>query len=286
MPSIKNNNQKLDKSLEQIIKERFVHSLSNIVYDKVATLWHIDKESEKFMARMAVNVVVGIFCLEYLSHINSLIREKAKIKENITAIDLSDEDLMAKVKTIISHNEEAESIFKNAASRLKEIIDSVDIKTLEDLTKIAHTGDYLLSSLQDMKDSSHSEYAIWLSSIPHYYEKDLKHLGLIKTARGEWNNYTEPFWSEQSLSELFHFEKIHSDHRINLNAQLVPETAKEGYFPCTRANPTEGNRLLKGKNKRIYSDPVRKLTSKKPNSSDDKAVALSSRPSDRARIRS
>ena len=248
MPSAKNN-IKLDRSFEQIIKERFVHSLSSIIYDKVSTLWHIDKESEKFMARIAANVVVGTFCLEYLSHINSLIKEKAKIKGNITAADLSDKDLMAKIKAALSGNKEAASLFKNAATLLKKIIELANIKTLEDLTKVAHTSDYLLSSLQDMKDSNHDEYAIWLSSIPYYYENDLMHLGLMKEAQFKIqdmgldsnNYYSTPVWNAEFPAEPFYTEKICSNHRINLNAH---QATKEGYFPCIQS---------KGKVKRINS---------------------------------
>ena len=248
MPSAKNN-MKLDKSFEEIIKERFVHSLSNIIYDKVSALWHVDKESEKFMARIAANVVLGTFCLEYLSHINLLIKEKAKITENITAADLSDKDLMTKVKAALSGNKEAASLFRNAASQLKKIIEVADIKTLEDLTKIAHTSDYLLSSLQDMKDSNHGEYTIWLSSIPYYYEKDLMHLGLMKEARFKAQDigldldsyYSTPVWNAEFPAEPFYTEKIYSNHRINLNAHRA---TKEGYFPCIQS---------KGKGKRINS---------------------------------
>ena len=248
MPSAKNN-IKLDRSFEQIIKERFVHSLSSIIYDKVSTLWHIDKESEKFMARIAANVVVGTFCLEYLSHINSLIKEKAKIKGNITAAYLSDKDLMAKIKAALSGNKEAASLFKNAATLLKKIIELANIKTLEDLTKVAHTSDYLLSSLQDMKDSNHDEYAIWLSSIPYYYENDLMHLGLMKEAQFKIqdmgldsnNYYSTPVWNAEFPAEPFYTEKICSNHRINLNAH---QATKEGYFPCIQS---------KGKVKRINS---------------------------------
>src|SRR3989304_7636797 len=137
---------RMDRSLKQIMKERFVHSLSKEVYDKVATLWHIDRESEKLMSQIASKVVVGVFCLEYLSYTHTLRKEKAGIKDNISASDLSDEDLVADVRTRLSDNKEAALIFKSAVCRLKKIIDSVNITTLEDLTRVAHTGDYLLRS--------------------------------------------------------------------------------------------------------------------------------------------
>src|SRR3990170_5073906 len=123
---------RMDRSLKQIMKERFVHSLSKEVYDKVATLWHIDRESEKLMSQIASKVVVGFFCLEYLSYIHTLIKEKAGIKDNISASDLSDEDLVADVRTRLSDNKEAALIFKSAVCRLKKIIGPVNITTLED----------------------------------------------------------------------------------------------------------------------------------------------------------
>lgn len=248
MPSSKNN-LKLDKTLEQIKKERFVHSLSHIIYDKVSTLWHIDKESEELMSQIASKVVVGIFCLEYLSHIHLLVKKKARIKKDITALDLSNENFMAAVKSRLSHKEIAD-LSKKTAHRLKRIFDSIDIKTLEDLTKMAHTGDYLLSSLHDMKDSNHEEYSLWLSSIPYYYEKDMKHLGLIKSRPDSYidepvsNSYTASFWNGQFPTEYFHQEKIYSSHRINLNAHLSSEATEEGYFPCTKS---------RGKDKGAYS---------------------------------
>ena len=243
---------RMDRSLKQIMKERFVHSLSKEVYDKVATLWHIDRESEKLMSQIASKVVVGFFCLEYLSYIHTLIKEKAGIKDNISASDLSDEDLVADVMARLSDNKEAALIFKSAACRLKKIIDSVNITTLEDLTRVAHTGDYLLSALKDMKDYGHDEYKLWLSSIPYYYEKDLEYLGLIKTGIGlladssvfSSVNYAPSLWSEQIPAESWHFEKIYSDHRVNLNAHLSPDTTDKGYFPCIKS---------KGRNRRPFS---------------------------------
>ncbi|MBI3399200.1 MAG: hypothetical protein HY026_08250 [Deltaproteobacteria bacterium] len=249
MPSAKNNNLKLNKTLEHIMKERFVHSLSHIIYDKVSMLYHIDKESEELMSQIASKVVAGMFCLEYLSHIHSLIKEKAGLKEDITAVDLSDEGFIADLKTRLS-NKGTAAPFKKAARLLKKFLDSIDIKTLDDLTKVAHTGDYLLSSLQDMKDSGHDEYNLWLSSIPYYYEKDLRHLGLMKTRLDSFadehipDNYTASFWNGQFPVESFHQEKIYSNHRINLNAHLPSETTEKGFFPCVRS---------RGRNKGIYS---------------------------------
>ncbi|MBI3753913.1 MAG: hypothetical protein HY266_07740 [Deltaproteobacteria bacterium] len=252
MPSPKAIHQRLNQSLEQIMKERFVHSLSHIIYDRISLLWHIDKESEQLMAHIAAKVVAGIFCLEYLSHINSLVKEKAGIKEDITAMDLSNEELIAGIKTRLSRNKEVAGLFKNAAGLLKKFVDAIDIKTLKGLTTIAHTSDYLLSSLQDMKDSRHDEYAIWLSSIPYYYEKDLKYLGLVhyeglkmRDASLDIDSFAVSFWNEQFSNEPFCLEKIHSNHRINLNAHLPSEAAKEGYFPCTAASA--------GKNKKIFT---------------------------------
>jgi hypothetical protein len=234
MPSARKYDQRLNKTLRHIIKERFVHSLSHLVYDKVATLYHIDKESEGLMSQIASNVVIGMFCLEYLSHINALIKKKAGLERETTALDLSDEDVISRIKSSLSNREIAD-IFKKTARILKRIMDSADIKTLEDLTKVAHTGDYLLSSLRDMKDLGYDEYSMWLHSIPYYYERDLKHLSIIKEREYSIYPDTYPsfFWNEQIPAEFFHFEKVSSDHRINLNVHLPAENPGDGYFPCS-----------------------------------------------------
>lgn len=240
MPPLKTDKKKLNQSLEQIIKQRFVHSLSGIVYDKVGALWHIDKESEKLMAQIASRVVVGMFCLKYLSHIDSLVKKKARIKHDVAALDLSDEDFVAGIKSRLSDKDIAE-LFKRIARRMKQLLDSMDIKTLEDLTKIAHTGDYLLSSLEDMKNSGGGDYDIWLSSMPYYYEKDLRHLGLVGAG---FDLFSDVAYHEQFPAESFCFEKIHSDQRINLNAHLPSDSKECGRFPYIRA---------KNKNKKAYS---------------------------------
>jgi len=91
-----------------------------------------------------------------------------------------------------------------------------------------------------------------VSSIPYYYEKDLEYLGLIKTGIGLLAdssvfgsvNYAPSLWSEQIPAESWHFEKIYSDHRVNLNAHLSPDTTDKGYFPCIKS---------KGRNRRPFS---------------------------------
>lgn len=240
MPSPKNNTSKINKTLEQVMKERFVHSLSQIVYDKVSALWHIDKESEELMSQIASKVVIGMFCLEYLSYINKLVKEKNKVTHNITAFDLSDKDLIEDIKSRLSNKEAADS-FKKTACLLKKFLDSTDIKTLEDLTQVAHTGDYLLYSLKDMKDSNHDEYNLWLSSMPYFYEKDLSYLGLVKSRFDLFpdtyslESHIDSFWSESLQDEAFDFEKMHFDHRINLDAHLSAEVAKKSYLPSKKS---------------------------------------------------
>lgn len=241
MPRLKTDNQRLSQSLEQIVKQRFVHSLSDIIYDKVGALWHIDKESEKLMAQIASRVVVGMFCLKYLSHINSLVKRKAGIKRDITALALSDENFMAEMKSKLS-NKETSELFRRTARRMKQLLDSMDIKTLEDLTKIAHTGDYLLSSLDGIKNSDGYDYELWLHSMPYYYEKDLRHLGLVKTG---FDLFSDAAAYEQFPAESFYLEKMHSDHRINLNAHLTPEPTEQDYFPCIRTKSKDKNTYSK-----------------------------------------
>ncbi|HAG52129.1 MAG TPA: hypothetical protein DCL42_12450 [Deltaproteobacteria bacterium] len=240
MSSPKNNASKINKTLEQVMKERFVHSLSQIVYDKVSALWHIDKESEELMSQIASKVVIGMFCLEYLSYINKLVKEKNKVTHNITAFDLSDKDLIEDIKSRLSNKETADS-FKKTARLLKKFLDSTDIKTLEGLTQVAHTGDYLLYSLKDMKESNHDEFNLWLSSMPYFYEKDLSYLGLVKSRFDLFpdtyslESHIDSFWSESLQDEAFDFEKMHFDHRINIDAHLSSEVAKKSYLPSKKS---------------------------------------------------
>lgn len=167
----------MDKSInngfDQILKDRFTHSSSDIVYDAVSSLWHMDDECEELISNIASKVVIGLFCLEYLSHLNEIIKENAGIKNNITAKDLTNIGIIGGIKDKLKTKGDMGKQVKDVIASLIELLESADIKNLDELTKIAHAGDYLLSSLKDMKGVSKDDYNLWLYSIPHYYKKDL-----------------------------------------------------------------------------------------------------------------
>lgn len=163
-------------TIDKILKDRFTHSTSNIIYDTIATLWHIDNESEQLVSRIASKVVIGLFCLEYLSHLHNIIKENAGIKNQLTSYDLTNNDIMNEIKNRIQGAAQKgnliEKHIKGIITSLLEVLEQASIKNLDELTKVAHLGDYLLSSLKDMKGVE-DDYNLWLYSIPHYYKKDL-----------------------------------------------------------------------------------------------------------------
>lgn len=236
----------LKESIDQILEERFVHSSSHLIYDKIPTLWHMDdKEGQESLSFIACKVVIGLFCLEYLSHLDKVLREEAGIKKGITASDLTNEALINKMKERLSGVKGITQQIKEVISFLKDFMDSVDTKDLEELTRIAHTGDYLLSSLDDLKESKHQDYTLWLYSIPHYYGKDLRYQGLLKEtgiplqeAISNLEEYMPIGWQEQIPIEVLHLQRIPSDHRLNLNSL----SSGDGYFPCTPSGKTKGKK--------------------------------------------
>lgn len=166
-------NKSINNGFDQILKDRFTHSSSDIVYDAISSLWHMDDECEELISKIASKVVIGLFCLEYLSHLNEIIKEKAGIKNNVTAKDLTNSGIICGIKDKLKTKGDMGRQVKDVIASLTELLESSDIKNLDELTKIAHASDYLLSSLEDMKGVSKDDYTLWLYSIPHYYKKDL-----------------------------------------------------------------------------------------------------------------
>lgn len=204
-----------------------------------------DEEGVESLSFIACKVVIGLFFLEYLSHLDKVLRKKAGIKKGITASDLTNEGIINKIKERLSGVKGITRQIKEVISSLKGFMDSVDAKGLEELTRIAHTGDYLLSSLDDLKESKHQDYTLWLYSIPHYYEKDLQYQGLLKEtgiplqeAIGNLEEYMPIGWHEQIPIEVLHLQRIPSDHRLNLNSL----SSGDGYFPCTPSRRIKGKK--------------------------------------------
>lgn len=167
-------NKSIDNGFDQILKDRFTHNSSDIVYDTISALWHMDDECEELISKIASKVVIGLFCLEYLSHLNEVIKEKVGVKNNITTKDLTNNEVIDDLKNRLKTSEDLGKRIKGVIASLKDLLETADIKNLDELTKIAHAGDYLLSSLNDMKGVNKDDYNLWLYSIPHYYKKDLQ----------------------------------------------------------------------------------------------------------------
>jgi hypothetical protein len=80
---------KIESSIQQLLGERFVHNLSELIYNSVSTLWHIDRECEEHLSHISARVISALFCLELLSHIDALIKKKLGLT-NVTDATLAD----------------------------------------------------------------------------------------------------------------------------------------------------------------------------------------------------
>ncbi len=224
---MKDNPQRVFESvIAEILDERFVHSLSELTYNSVSSIWHLSEDSEKELAKIASKVVCGIFCLKYLSHIDGLIKKKLRIK-GLTDRDLSDPEKRAGIIESIKSDGEFKALVEEVLPRLRELVESVEAGDLEKLTQLAHTGDYLLGALDDLKASGHADYRLWISSVPHYYEKDLEYMGV----RGgpvlvrDLERFAGSTWKGQIPIEVLSLNMRPSARRINLH-QLLSRHSK------------------------------------------------------------
>ncbi|HHL39121.1 MAG TPA: hypothetical protein ENJ37_01305 [Deltaproteobacteria bacterium] len=219
----------ITNSLQSIVGERFVHSLSNIIYNRVSTLWHMDAGNEQHLSHIASKVVCGLFCLEYLSHIDDHLKKKHNIT-NLTDRNLTDSDNIEETRQRLSEEKEIRALVADVLPLLRRFVDAVDAETLERVTQAAHTGDYLLASLDEMRKNGDPDYPLWLASVPYYYEKDLTSLAIMKT-RDYLENIEELMHrpsNSQIPFELIPLSAKKPDRRINLSPVSESES---GYFP-------------------------------------------------------
>ncbi|MBI4714555.1 MAG: hypothetical protein HY760_01160, partial [Nitrospirae bacterium] len=109
-------------------------------------------------------------------------RREAGITEPITAGDLSDTGTIKKLsRQAASQNQYAEVLEKEILPTLKAVMEQTEAETLTDLTRLAHAGDYLLAGLEDLRKNADPSYSLWMESLPHYYEKDLRRMELVRT---------------------------------------------------------------------------------------------------------
>ncbi len=225
------SDQDIKRVIQEVLDERFVHSLSDLTYNSISSLWHIDRESEEYIAYIASKVICGIFCIKYLSHIDRLLKKRLKIKD-LTARDLPKKELIQSIRKNLHKEKELQGILKRTLPILRRLLEAVDARDLERLTQIAHTGDYLLSSLEDLRDAGSLDYTLWLEAVPHYYEKDLVHIGAVRTREyiPKIEQFIERSWQKQVPVEIFNLNTKALGNRINLNTYFASE---EGFFPCS-----------------------------------------------------
>jgi len=175
--------------LEKIQEERFVHHVSELTYDRIFSLWHLGPTAERYLSEIVSRVIIGLFTIRYLKHLHDELIEEAGVGDKLTSKDLSDKGKIEKMVKDLSNCERLRSLVEEEIlPHLVEIMENTKAGDLTDLVKLAHAGDFLLSALEDMKDNEDTEYPLWLEAVPHYYEKDLIHLGLKKrhdTSKGK-----------------------------------------------------------------------------------------------------
>lgn len=174
------------KEFKQLMKkiqdERFIHNISEITYDRLFALWHLSPAVEKQLSEILSKVIIGLFFLRYLGHLNEEVVKEAGLKTRLTSKDLSDTEKISEMIKELSSSRRFRGIMeKEILPLLNDIIDNSKAKNLTDIVKLAHTGDYFSSALEDMKDNGDFEYQLWLESVPEYYDKDIIHMSMKKS---------------------------------------------------------------------------------------------------------
>lgn len=167
--------------LKKIQDERFVHNISELTYDRLFALWHLNPRIERQLSEIITKAVVCLFFIRYLTHVNNAVTKEANVKDRLRSEDLSNKRLVEKMAKKLGKCERLRSVLeKDILPQLTDIIDNVSAENLTDLVKLAHAGDYLSVVLNDLEAIEDPEYLLWLEAVPEYYDKDLKHIGLKK----------------------------------------------------------------------------------------------------------
>lgn len=167
--------------LKKIEDERFVHNISELTYDRLFALWHLSPTVERDLSEILSKVIIGLFFIRYLTHINDAVVEEAGIEDQLTSNDLSNKGKIEDLINKLGKNKRFKSVLeKEILPQLIDILENTTTGGLTDLVKLAHAGDFLSSAMDDLKDSGDPEYLLWLESVPEYYDKDLNHMGLRK----------------------------------------------------------------------------------------------------------
>ena len=198
--------------LKNIQDERFVHHVSELTYERLFALWHLSPSIGRQMSRLISKVVIGLFFIRYLSHINDLVARDAGINERPKSFDLSDSKAIEKIIKKLEKSSKFRSILESdILPDLIDIIDHNKALDLNDLIILSHSGDYLATALDDMKESDDPEYQLWLESIPDYYQKDVMHLGLKKRSLNSKRRKINPLILDKWVANL-------NQHSPSINA--------------------------------------------------------------------
>ena len=198
--------------LKNIQDERFVHHVSELTYERLFALWHLSPSIGRQMSRLISKVVIGLFFIRYLSHINDLVASDAGIKERPKSFDLSDSKAIEKIIKKLEKSSKFRSILESdILPDLIDIIEHTKALDLNDLIILSHSGDYLATALDDMKESDDPEYQLWLESIPDYYQKDVMHLGLKKRSLNSKRRKINPLILDKWVANL-------NQHSPSINA--------------------------------------------------------------------
>ncbi len=198
--------------LKNIQDERFVHHVSELTYERLFALWHLSPAVGRQMSRLLSRVVIGLFFVRYLSHLNDIVAKDAEINERPTSSDLADREQVEKLIKKLEKSSRFRSILEwDIMPNLIDVIEHTKTLDLNDLVKLAHSGDYLATALDDMKESDDPEYQLWLESIPDYYQRDLIHLGLKKRSLSSRRKKVNPLVLDKWVTNL-------NQHTPSINA--------------------------------------------------------------------
>jgi len=198
--------------LKNIQDERFVHHVSELTYDRLFALWHLSPTVARQLSRLISKVVIGLFFIRYLSHINDLVAKEAEINERPKSLDLTDREEIEKIIKKLEKSSRFKSVLEwDILPNLIDIIEHTKTLDLNDLVKLAHSGDYLATALDDMKEADDPEYQLWLESIPDYYQRDVIHLGLKKRSLHSRREKVNPLVLDKWVTNL-------NQHTPSINA--------------------------------------------------------------------
>lgn len=204
--------KELKLRLKNVQDERFVHHVSELTYDRLFALWHLSPSVGRQMSRLISKVVIGLFCIRYLSHINDIVARDAGINERPGSKGLANREVIEKIEKKLEKPSRFRSILESdILPELIDIIEHTKALDLSDLVKLSHSGDYLATVLSNMKESDDPEYQLWVESTPDYYQKDLIHLGLKKRLLNSRRKKINPLILDKWVTNL-------NQHSPSINA--------------------------------------------------------------------